>query len=324
MRRRLLVLAGLLVRVSWSFALHAQEQKPIYFGAACLPEGVDPAGLSKVLRAELSPVHVEPLAPISDAVTAEVVVLALDRCTAAPPSVRVSVWHGVEQRDRIVVLADVPPEDRTRTLALALAETLIDPAVSRPAQPEPIPWAPSNVVVQPDRTPIAARPVRAEQRERSPWKLRGSLAFRYATETSTPAAGVFGGVAWSRVGAGASLFGARRSVSIGEVTLWVPSATAYYDLAVLSERLRLRSVLDLGAAIATGAPRTRASSRTQGSFHAALHANLVGTLWSDDANDVEAALGIGYASSLRAQADGKDVVSLDGLLLTAEISLGFH
>ena len=322
--RRLFVLAGALACMSWSLPLYAQEQKLIYLGGACLPEGIDDAGLLKVLRAELAPRQVVPLAPISDTAVAEVVVLALDRCTPVPPSVRISVWRGVEHRERTVALADVPLEDRTRTLALALAETLVDPGVSQPAQPEPVPWALSKPITGPAPVPVTARRAIAQQPERSFWNLRGSLAFRYATETSTPAVGAFAGIDWSRVGGGVTLFGARRSVSIGEITLWVPSATAHYDLAVLSDRLRVRSVLDLGAAIATGAPRAGASSETQGSFHAALLANLVWTPWSSNANNLQGALGVGYASSLRAQADDKDVVSLDGLLLTAEISLGFR
>jgi hypothetical protein len=327
--RRLLAFGGALAGVAWCGALYADESEPIYFGGTCLPDGVDYVALLKILRAELSPRPVAPLQSISGASSADVVVLGLNRCTDVPPSVTISVWHGMERRERTVVLADVPEEDRTRTLALALAETRLDPAVSRPANPEPVPWethqpdvvgTPSPIIA----APPAAQPISAEKHVRAPWELRASLAFRYATSTSTPAGGVFAGVEWPRFGAGASVFGARRQVPIGEITLWVTSATAYYDLVVFTEWLRVRGTLDLGAAIATGAARTPARGETQSSFNAALHAGIIGTLWRGDANEVQGGLGVGYASSLRAQANGAEAVSMDGLLLTAELGLGFY
>ena len=52
-------------------------------------------------------------------------------------------------------------------------------------------------------------------------------------------------------------------------------------------------------------------------------AGVVGTLPTGGTNDLQAALSVGYATSLRAQANNVDAVSLDGLLLTAEVGLGF-
>ena len=60
------------------------------------------------------------------------------------------------------------------------------------------------------------------------------------------------------------------------------------------------------------------------SFNAAIHAGVVGTVWRGTSNDVEGGLAVGYASSLRAQANGADVAGLDGLLLTASVGLGFR
>jgi hypothetical protein len=87
---------------------------------------------------------------------------------------------------------------------------------------------------------------------------------------------------------------------------------------------RLRGTLDLGFAIASGAPRAPARAETRASFDAALHAGLVMTMFRGTSNDVEAAIAVGYSSSLRAEADGKDAVGLDGLLLTAGFGLGFR
>lgn len=308
--------------LAWCPASHARPFDTVYFGGTCLPEGVQRDELVKILSAELSPSAIAPLQSVPG-VSEDDVVLAVDRCVETPPSVRVSVWHGAERRERVVVLADVPQEDRTRTLALALAETRSDPSVSQPAMPEAVPAPPRPPEVAPPPPPMPmAQPTPA--REPSSFAFRASLAFRYATETSTPAGGIFLGVGWPRFGAGASVFGARRSVPIGQITLWVTSATAYYDVVQFSERLRLRGTVDLGFAIASGAPRAPARAETQAAFDAALHAGLVTTLFRGKANDVEAALAVGYSSSLRARADGKDAVGLDGLLLTAAVGLGFR
>ena len=98
----------------------------------------------------------------------------------------------------------------------------------------------------------------------------------------------------------------------------------YYDVARFSERLRLRGALDLGFAIGSGAARAPARGDTEASFNAAGHAGVVGTLWRGESNDVEAGLAVGYASSLRAQANGADAAGQDGLLLTASVGLGFR
>ncbi|HVW30136.1 MAG TPA: hypothetical protein VHC69_32480 [Polyangiaceae bacterium] len=312
--------------LAWCPSLRARPFDTVYFGGTCLPEGVERDELVKILGAELSPSVIAPLRTIPGQPD-DAVVLAIDRCVETPPSVRISVWHGAERRERVVVLADVPPEDRTRTLALALAETRSDPTVSRPAAPEAAPPALEPPAVVPLPHPVSP-PMPVTQptptREPSSFAFRASLAFRYATETSTPAGGIFLGVGWPRFGAGASVFGARQSVPIGQITLWVTSATAYYDAVQFSERLRLRGTLDLGFAIASGVPRAPARAETQAAFDAALHAGLVATLFRGTANDVEAALAVGYSSSLRARADGKDAVGLDGLLLTAGVGLGFR
>jgi hypothetical protein len=324
--KRSLALAFAIASLSWCGAVRADPRDVVYFGGTCLPEGVEHAALSRILAAELSPRAVAPLAFVRGTVGADVVVLALDECASAPPSVRITVWHGVERRERTVALADIPREDLTRTLALALAETDVDPAVSRPVEPAPIPWvAPAVASPPPPSLPTPPPPESATRPGEEPaWKLRASLAFRYATASSTPAGGAAAGIVWPRFGFGASVFGARGSVPVGDVTLWAVSATAFYDLAQLSRHFALRGSLETGAAIATGAPKAQVRGDTAVAFHAALHGGVFGVFRLGDTNDLEGGLSIGYASSLRAQADGADVVSLDGLLLTAEIGLRFR
>jgi hypothetical protein len=169
--------------------------------------------------------------------------------------------------------------------------------------------------------PPSLPPARGEE---PAWKLRADLAFRYATSSSTPAGGVAAGIAWPRFGFGANLFGARGTAAIGDVTLWVVSATAFYDLAALSRNLTLRSALECGAAIGTGAPHATVKGGTAAAFHGALEAGVFGSWPMGRENDFEAGVSVGYASSLRAQADGADVVSLDGLLLTGTVGLKFR
>lgn len=334
MKRRL-AFASAMAATVWCGAARADEPETVYLAATCLPEGVSAEALMTILRAELSPRSVSVLTAAPGDMGAGAVVLAVDRCTTTPPSVRIDVWFGAEHRQRAVVLSDVAPDEWTRTLALALAETRLDEGVSKPAPPS-APWEVNERAAPPalpaeaphpsaDPIRVVDRPPSEREREQpQALHFRGKLAFRYATETSTPAAGAFLGMEFRRLGAGASIFGARKSVSAGEITLWVPSATVYYVLAELTGPFRLWGALDVGAAVATGAPHAPTRSDTQASFHAALHAGVGATLWSGKANDVEAGLGVGYASSLRARANGADVVSLDGLLLTAEVGLAFH
>ena len=132
------------------------------------------------------------------------------------------------------------------------------------------------------------------------------------------------GVVWPRFGFGASVFGTSGSAPIGDVTLWVVSATAFYDLAKLSSHFALRSSLETGAAIGSGAPQGQAQGDTAVAFNVALHGGVFGSWQLGDTNAIEGGLSVGYASSLRAQADGVDVASLDGLLLTAEVGVRFR
>jgi hypothetical protein len=307
--------------ISWCGRANAREL--VYFGGTCLPEGVEHAALLRILRAELSPREVAPIQFVRGPVDPDVIVLALDECTSTPPSVRITVWHGVERRERIVDLTDIPEDDTTRVLALALAETRVDPAVSRPVEPAPIPWvAPAPHVVLPP--PVPMLPQRPPAHDEPSWKLRADLAFRYATSSSTPAVGAGAGIVWPRFGFGASVFGARGSVPIGDITLWAVSATGFYDLAELSRHIVLRSSAEAGAAFADAAARGQAHADTAVAFHAALHAGVFGIFKVGDVNDLEGGLSAGYASSLRAQANGVDVVSLDGLVFTAQVGLRFR
>jgi hypothetical protein len=333
-------LAVALTAVAAVFSAHAvRADQPghVYLGGTCLPAGVEATALLDIVQAELAPVPVSPLSELGSRVPGnDFVVLALDACVEAPPSVRIVLWRGVERRARLVNLTDVQRPDWTRTLALALAETRANPAVSEVAEAVPVPWAPdvttaeaaTNDVPAPESAPAPTTPegsgFPAHAARRAPsFRARATLAFRYAPSTSTPAVGAGVGLAWARVGLGAMLFGARRSVPIGETTLWVPSVTGFFDLLELGAHLRLRSSLDLGAAIATGVPNDHVSGRTTTVFHAALHGGVSGRWALGSGGDVEGGVSVGYASSLRAEADGKDALGLDGLLLTAELGLRF-
>jgi hypothetical protein len=128
-------------------------------------------------------------------------------------------------------------------------------------------------------------------------------------------------IGWRDFGFGASLYGARTTVALGDITLWVPAATAFYDLVEWGGYYRLRTSLDLGAALASGTPSGSATGTTESAFHAALHAGI-GASWPVGAGaDVEGGIALGYASSLRARANNVDEIGMDGLLLGAELGL---
>jgi hypothetical protein len=151
--------------------------------------------------------------------------------------------------------------------------------------------------------------------------IRTVFAFRYAPRTSTPGAGVIAALGWRGFGFGAGLYGARTTVELGDITLWVPVATTFYDFLEWGGYYRVRSSLELGAALASGTPSGSATGTTESAFHAALHAGVAASWPLGKSADVEGSLALGYASSLRARANNVDVIGMDGLLISAELGL---
>jgi hypothetical protein len=318
----------------------------VFFGGTCLPQGVQQASVMRILRAELSPNPAFPLDPWGPPITAVDVVLSIEDCTMSPPSVRIVLWQGTERRERTVDLSDVPPDDWTRALALALAETRADPTVSRSLPAAPPPWAmppalvaqppvpvppppnpedPDNPDPKPDEDPYrdtaGAEASRGKKTDSPPLTIRVALGFRFATRTGTPAAGVTPSLGWRQFGFGLSLYGARSTVDIGDITLWVPAAVVSYDLLEWGGYYRLRTSLDLGGALGTGTPTGTATGKTELAPHVALHAGVAASWPIGASTDVEGGLALGYASSLRGQVNSVDVIGMDGLLMTAELGL---
>lgn len=347
LRKLALALALGLLTAAGTARAQAPEIRPVFFGGTCLPPGVQQASLMRILRAELAPYPALPLDPFGPPITALDVVLSVEDCTVDPPSLRIVLWQGTERRERTVDLSDVPPEDWTRAMALALAETRIDPSVSHALPAAPPPWAmpPPAAPPPPPPAPVPLPPAPAppppdprsppedDRRARprppgndggSSMAIRGTIAFRFATRTSTPAVGATLAIAWSRLGVGASLYGARSAVALGDVTLWAPAAMGFYDLIEWGEYYRLRTAIEVGAALATGTPSGTARGTTESAFHAALHLGVVASWPIATSTDLEGGLGLGYGSSLRARANGEDVVGLDGVLLGTELGLRFR
>jgi hypothetical protein len=198
-----------------------------------------------------------------------------------------------------------------------------------PVPPPPVPPVPPNqeagdepdAADDPNRDDPASKARRARRTSDATLSLRATLAFRFATRTSTPGAGVTAAVGWRDFGFGASLYGARTTVELGDITLWVPAATAFYDLVEWGGYYRLRTSVELGAALASGTPKGNATGTTESAFHAALHVGVVASWPLGKSVDVEGGLALGYASSLRAQENQVDVIGMDGLLLGAELGL---
>ncbi|HEX3593831.1 MAG TPA: hypothetical protein VHU80_01980 [Polyangiaceae bacterium] len=312
---------------------HARDTGTVRVGGSCVPAGTSSVEIIRILQAELSPMQVEVL---DEAPSANDVVLAIDACNDAPPSARISVWRAGERRERIVVLADAAPGMYERTLALALAEALRDPATTTPALPRapplPSPSSPSPPVAYPDWRASSASPSpAAEDAPRSGVFLRRSsaptpftaLVFRWMPAVETPALGIAAGIDWSRASAGVIVLGARRTEPLGTATLFAIAGSASYDAVDLGAFATARISGELGAAIANGSPGPDAVGRTQAAVHAGLQGGVASTVAVGARFELQGFVGGGYASSLNVGADGQRIASLGGGFVTLMFGVGF-
>ena len=292
-------------------AARAEGTDRVLIAGTCMPEGVTAEALMQTLSAELSPLRVEPLT--STNVTETTPVLGIDDCRETDSAVRISVWNHGERRERTVLLADAAKGTETRALALALAEALRDPAVTRPRPAAPLPWLPP---------PRSALPLPIDSRDdRAPVRARASpagvvpgvdLLFRYMPASSTPAIGAKGELEWDRFGGGLALLGARKSASLGTATLVEIAALASLDAFEFGEGTSIRVRGELGAAIAVGSPSGAAAGHTRAAVHAALLGGVAQVVPLTTGLELALFVGGGYASSLNADADGRRIAGLNG------------
>jgi hypothetical protein len=298
----------------------AEDASVVYVGGPCAPPGVLMPRVILILGAELAPTSVATLGVIlprpSDTL------LGIDECTDAPPSARVTLWQRGERRERTVILTDVAPEMRSRTLALALAETLRDPEKTSPVAPGPPPWSAALSILPATRPAFEseAHTDRADRAEPAfgPW---ASAEGRFALAESTPVLGLAGGLAWKRVALGLVALGTRQRASIGAVSLGALAGRANVDALELDPHVRLRLTADLGIAAGTGSPDPAATGHSATSLHASLAVGIAPIIPVAPRWAFEGFAGAGYASSLTARVDGSDATSLAGWFLSATVGV---
>jgi hypothetical protein len=313
-------MAALVLSVSTA---RAEGIDKVLFAGTCLPEGVSANDLAQILAAELSPIHVEPLTHTNPG--ARTVVLGVDGCTMTPSSARISVWNGGQRRARVVLLADAAKGTETRTLALALAEAVRNPAVTEPGPPEPLPF------IEPPRpapAPKAAPNARASEEPHVPRLStmtgpRADVSFRYIPASSTPALGASGEYDWGRFGVGLSFLGTGKGTDLGTATLFAIAALASFDAFHVTETTSFRVLSELGVAVGIGSPAAEAEGRTVTAVHAAVSAALQQSVPLDGGYALVWLLGGGFASSLNADAAGQRIVGLGGGFVLAEGGVRF-
>ncbi|HEX4337334.1 MAG TPA: hypothetical protein VH062_15565 [Polyangiaceae bacterium] len=274
---------------------------------------------------------------LDEAPAANDIVLAIDACTDVPPSARISVSRAGERRERVVVLGDAAPSMYERTLALALAEALRDPATTSPVAsetpplPSPLsPLSPPPVALPALRPPIASNSFEVAAPSNNVFLRRSStptpfatLIFRWMPATETPALGISAGIDWSRAAAGLVALGARRTETLGTATLFAIAASASYDAVDLGSFATARISGELGAAIANGSPGPDAVGHTQAAVHAGLQGGVASTLAVGASLELQGFVGGGYAASLNIGADGQRIASLGGGFVTLMLGVAF-
>jgi hypothetical protein len=307
----------------------AEDTGTVSVRGVCMPPGTSGPEVLRILQAELAPSRVR---MVDDSPTPRGdhdVVLSIADCSETPSGARVAVWQHGDESELSVTLTDTSPAARSRTFALALAESVRDVLVV-PRDPgftlTPIETPPKqHATPTPGTTPRDAQHVGSgEERTRDAvggLLFRGAAEFRFVPKTSTPLVGADLGVAGRRFAVGLSVLGTERSTPIGSVDLLALAALASADVVDLTPVFKVRASAELGVATASGSPSGTATGHTVASPHAALDAGLAALLPLDARWLLEAYASAGYAASLSADADGRDAAALNGVFVTFDLGL---
>jgi hypothetical protein len=301
----------------------AERAGRVLLAGTCMPQGARAEEVTLILSAELSPLRVEPLTP--DNAGDAVAVLGIDSCTAAPLAARVSVWRDGERREREVVLSDAASGTESRTLALALAEALRDPSVTRLAPQAPVPWQAPSRSEPTTATPRLPDGAEAARLRPSSSKIspRTGVLFRFLPASSTPALGVSSELALDRSAFGVVVLGARKTVNLGTLTLLAFAGDVAFDAVAISSTTFVRVRGELGAAVGVGSPSRSALGHTHIAPNLALLAGIAQRTPLSSAIDLDLCISGGYASSLNADADGQRVAGLSGGFVSVEAAVRF-
>ena len=353
-RQPAVALGLLLLQVAWPARA---ETTLIRLDAPCPVTGTRLEDIAEILRAQLAPLPIAVRSPLEPAPKAPLegqpataLDVLVDACHSTDAELEISVRYRGQERARRVDLGDVAINARSRTLALALAEsvqqalegreedpgsaasdTAFSPApVEGPvaSSPTTVSTAPLAQALPPPTSPVkstapAEPPARATARsEPAGPAIAVSPLLRYAFKTSTPYPGLDTSAAVGRYGFHLRVLANRRQAENSAVWMGALLASVGVEWLRLT-RVSVRSELEVGAALA--APMSDATSvahaamvpHAGGATYVRLQSSLAGHWF------LESELGIGVASSLTAQAYHADLMSLSGVFVQTSFGVGW-
>lgn len=324
------------------------ETTLVSIDAPCPPSGIVVEGVAEILRAQLTPLQVVVGAP-SGARAATAVEVTIDACNRADETLEIVVaYRGAHSTQRID-LGDVALNARSRTLALALAESVhhaLDErdggagaqssGAARPPQPAgeagPVQVATPQQAESQEPNALAPNPVTAPDaplqqpaprpRVSSELALRVAPFLRYAFKTATPYVGLHASTSVQRFDVRLRGLASRRSVE--DSSVWHGAVMAALGATWLTLRnVTIGSELEAGAAWAV--PKSGESSLTRTAIAPHVGGSIGVRLVSPLARHwfLESELGVGVAASLTAQAYHVDLMSLSGLFVQTSLGVGW-
>lgn len=319
-------------------AASARADEAVRVGAPCLPPGTSLEETLAILEAELSPVGVATLDATPKAAGRANVVIGIDACTVDPPGARVTVWTNGAPQVRVVDLTGLPPEARSRTLALALAEAtrvFAAPLFARDTPSAPLPVEPTVVESPPApavsslplATPYPAAPPLADaslpERPLEEQRVvpRVGALFRFVASPATALGGGEMGVGFRRTALTVAALGTTRSVSAGSVTLVAVFASPSIDLVHLGANTSVRVSGEVGFVTGSGSATPPATGSSASTAHLGAGAGLASTFPLAQQWALVGAVQAGYASSLTVRGQGRELAGLNGFSITASVSL---
>lgn len=328
------------------------ETTSVRLDVPCPIAGTPVDAVAEILRAQLAPMQIVVSTPAAPPPTATLQV-TMDACNATSAELEIIVVHGEVRSAQRIDLGDVALNARSRTLALAVAESVLH-ALDAPDEaagaagsnasfsPESVEGAAASAAGTGSKAPADPEPARQPAERPKPaaaaepaspdggvrsqelidFALEASPFVRYAFRTSTPYFGLDAGVGLRRYSFHLRLLANRRSAQ--DTSVWQGALLA----GVAAEWLRLtrasiRSEFELGAALAV--PESVESSIAQSALGPHMGGATYLRLLSPVAKHwfFESELGVGVAASLTAQAYHTDLMSLSGFFVQTSFGVGW-
>jgi hypothetical protein len=332
------------------------ETMSVRLDAPCPVAAAPVEEVAEILRGQLAPLPIVVGATlVPPAATA--LQVTMDACHSTNAELDIIVRYRDQRRRQRIDLGDVALNARSRTLALALAESVqhalegrddaagdggtagsnaafspesIAPAAgrapsttSKASPPEPTPAPQATERPQPAATAEpASRDPGPKPQEPIASALEAAPFVRYTFKTSTPYLGLDVSVGLQRYGFHLRTLASRRGVQDAAVWQGALLAGAAAEWLRFS-RASIRSELELGAALAL--PKSRGSSTTRSATSPHVGGATYVRLLSPVAKHwfLESELGMGVATSLTAQAYHADLISLSGFFVQTSFGVGW-